>query len=356
MFSPYGVQAALAMVYAGASGETASQIGHVLAARSGTALARANAALAIRLAAAVSAPQNAQPGLVPHLNVANGMWLQSGLRLGRAFVDTVSGGFGAALRQADFRHQPEAARRTINHWVAGHTAGLIQNLMSPGTITVRTALVLANAVYLKAHWVSPFATSATRPGMFVTASGTRVSVPFMSQQETPFGYAAGWAVRAIALPYRYSTVSMLVVMPSAGALPGFERRLTNASLERLAASLRPTLVDLRMPRFHLTAHMQLDSTLAALGMPIAFTPRADFSPITTQTPLAISAVEHGADLKVNEAGTVAAAATGISVAPTAVAPGHVTHLSLDHPFLLFIRDNTTGAILFAGRVTDPAQS
>ena len=91
-------------------------------------------------------------------------------------------------------------------------------------------------------------------------------------------------------------------------------------------------------------------------MPIAFSPQADFSGITTQTPLAISAVEHGADLKVDEAGTVAAAATGISIAPTAAAPGRVIQLTLDHPFLLFIRDDRTGAILFAGRVSDPTQS
>jgi serpin B len=356
VFSPYSVQAALAMVYAGAAADTATQIGHVLGATSATALARANAALSSRLAEAVAAPQNAQPGQAPQLNVANGLWLQSALRLRPAFTQTLAGGFGPALKHVDFHRAPEAARQAINAWVAAHTEGLIRNLMTPGSITVRTALVLANAIYLKARWSNPFVAASSAPGTFLTASGARVSAPFMAQQQTPLSYGAGRGFRAIELPYRYSTLSMLVVMPSAGTLSGFERSLTTASVSRIAASLRPSLVDLRMPRFHLVTHIELNAILSALGMPIAFSPQADFSGITTQTPLAISAVEHGADLKVDEAGTVAAAATVISIAPTAAAPGRVVRLTLDHPFVMFIRDDRTGAILFAGRVSDPTQS
>jgi serpin B len=357
VFSPYSVQAALAMVYAGAAADTAAQIGKVLQAPSAAALARADSALRNRLAAAVR-PQNGSAGhaQAPHLSIANGLWVQSGLRLNGPFTRTLSTGFGPALNAVDFRRQPEAARQAINAWIAARTARLIQNLMGPGSITVRTALVLANAIYLKARWSNPFVAAATAPGTFFTASAAQVKTDFMAQQQTPLSYAAGSGFRAVELPYRNSSLSMLVVMPSPGTLDGFERRLTTGSLSALAASLKPTLVNLRMPRFHLVAHTELSSTLSALGMPIAFTPRADFSGITTQTPLAISAVEHGADLKVDEAGTVAAAATGISVAPTAVAPGHVIQLSLDHPFLLFLRDDASSAILFAARVTDPTKS
>jgi serpin B len=288
--------------------------------------------------------------------VADGLWLQSRLRLRPAFTQTLAIGFGPALKGVDFRRAPEAARHAINAWVAAQTAGPIQHLMSPGSIAVRTALVLANAMYLKARWSNPFVTASTEPGTFFMASGARVSAPFMSQIQSPMRYSAGHGFHAIELPYRSSTLSLLVVIPSAGTLPGFERRLTTASVSRTAASLRPSLVDLRMPRFHLIAHTELDAILSALGMPIAFSPQADFSGITTQTPLAILAVEHGADLTVDEAGTVAAAATGISVAPTAAAPGLVVQLTLDRPFVLFIRDDNTGAILVAGRVSDPTQS
>jgi serpin B len=89
-------------------------------------------------------------------------------------------------------------------------------------------------------------------------------------------------------------------------------------------------------------------------MPVAFTDAADFSGITTGTALKISAVEHAADLQVDEEGTVAAAATGIGLEPTAVSPLPATRLTLDHPFLAFLRDDATGAILFVAQVTNPA--
>jgi serpin B len=91
-------------------------------------------------------------------------------------------------------------------------------------------------------------------------------------------------------------------------------------------------------------------------MPAAFSASADFSAITHKVALEIQDVEHGAYMRVDEAGTVAAAATGISTVPTAVLGGPVLHLSLNHPFLLFLRDDSTGTLLFAGRVANPAQS
>jgi serpin B len=111
-----------------------------------------------------------------------------------------------------------------------------------------------------------------------------------------------------------------------------------------------------MPRFHLAGHSELNQPLAALGMPLAFSDQADFSGITGQLPLTISHVQHGADLAVDEHGTVAAAATGISFMPTSAFGGHPTRVMLDHPFLLFLRDAASGAILFAAQVVDPAKS
>lgn len=356
VFSPYSLQVALAMVDTGAAGETATQIGTVLRTPSATALARANAALSGRLDAATAHPQQAPAADVPRLNIANALWLQSGLRLKAPFTSTLAASFGAGPQLVNFRGQPEFARQTINAWVAARTQKLITNLMAPGSITSRTELVLANAVYLMARWSSPFVSAQTAPGPFFTATGASVSVPFMTQPSAPFTYASGPGYRAVDLPYRYSTLSMLVVMPDPGTIARFEQSLSTRSLAVLTRSLAPTLIDLHMPKFHLAAHTDLVPTLAALGMPVAFSDMADFSGITAQVPLAISAVEHGADLKVDEAGTVAAAATGIALAPTAVAPGRVTRLTLDHPFLLFLRDDSTGTILFAARVSNPAQS
>lgn len=121
-----------------------------------------------------------------------------------------------------------------------------------------------------------------------------------------------------------------------------------------AVSSTNRLLVVTMPRLDLFTRAQLNPVLAAVGMPLAFSRQADFSGITKQVSLQIHAVEHSAELRVDEAGTVAAAATGISIVPTlAVRPA--ARLVLDHPFLAFIRDRDTGAIAFAARVTDPSR-
>ncbi|HWE32453.1 MAG TPA: serpin family protein [Solirubrobacteraceae bacterium] len=150
-----------------------------------------------------------------------------------------------------------------------------------------------------------------------------------------------------------STLSMLLVMPAPGTLASFERHVPLAGIVR---SLRTKLVDLRMPRFRLALHQELNPVLEALGMPLAFSDGADFSGITHAVGLKLQAVEHGATLTADEQGTVAAAATGISTEPTAILGGPAVQLTLNHPFLLFLRDRDTGAVLFAGRVVNPAQS
>ncbi len=356
VFSPYSVQAALAMVGAGAAGKTASQLGRVLHAPALEPLQAGNATLAARLARATAPPPGARAGDAARLDIANGLFTQSGVSLEPRFAQTLSDDFGAAPQLVDFRSEPDAARQTINTWVAARTSKLINDLMPPGSITVQTALVLANAIYLRARWSSPFDPAATSRGSFFTAASGRVTAEFMNQAPVQLLYGRGSGYRALELPYLDSTLSMLVVMPQPGTLPSFERALSVAALARLQQALAPRLVEVRMPRFHLAGAEELNDLLAALGMPLAFTDRADFSGITSQARLKISEVQHAADLDVDEFGTVATAATGIALTPTAIAaPSLAVQLRLDHPFLLYLRDDVTGTILFAARVVDPTR-
>jgi serpin B len=355
VFSPYSIQTALAMLDQGAAGSTAAQIDRVLGGQDASALAPANGALGTRLNDAVSVPPH-DPAKGPKLLTADALWVQSGLPLEQPFQSALQQDFGAAPQAASFSTAPDTARQAINRWAATHTEQLIKNLMPPGSITAFTKLVLANAIYLKARWENPFVRSSTTTAPFFTAGSEHVSVPFMTEPgfEAPYGQGPGY--RAIDLPYAESSLSLLAVMPAPGALPSFQRTLTPSSLAQIAGSLRTRNVDLEMPRLNLRLHTSLNGTLEALGMPDAFSASANFSGITHKASLQIQDVEHDAFMRVDEAGTVAAAATGISTEPTAVLGGPAVHLSLDHPFLLFLRDDATGAVLFAGRVMNPAQS
>lgn len=354
VFSPYSIQAALAMVRQGAAGSTATAIDHVLGLRPGAPVGAANAALTARLAADTAAGRTTPTTNRATLLIANGLWIRRGLALRPSFTAALQGDFGATAQPLDFAGAPDAARAQINTWVAGHTGQLIKDLMGPGSIDASTALVLADAIYLKARWASPFVTAETSPGTFTTGATTRVTTPFMSQPAADFDYGHGPGYQAIDLPYRNSRLSLLAVMPSRGTLPQFQRDLTSARLAQIAGGLSDRMVDLEMPKFSLSLKADLVPELSALGMGIAFSPHADFSQITRSTSLTIAAVQHAATLKVDEAGTIAAAATGVALEPTAAPIGGVINLVLDHPFLLFLRDDTTGAVLFAARVENPA--
>ena len=356
VFSPYSIEAALAMVDQGAAGTTAAQIDHVLGVTGAAGLAASNAQLSSALALDVKPPAGASAAQTAQLDVANGLWLQSGFAVNPSFTATLAQDFGAGPQTIDFGGNPDAARQAINTWVADRTAHLIGQLFPSGTITPQTQLVLADAIYLKAHWSSPFDASLTAPAPFHPTSGPRVMAPFMHLAPdvvNAFPYARGAGYVAVALPYADSGLSMLAIMPSPGTLPAFQRSLNSAAIARIASSLASKPVAVSMPKLSIRIQTALNGALSGLGMPLAFSDAADFSRISTHTSLKIEDVEHAAVIKVDEAGTVAAAATGVSLEPTAIAVTPSIPLTLDHPFLLFLRDDRTGAILFAARVTNP---
>ncbi|HEV3055154.1 MAG TPA: serpin family protein, partial [Solirubrobacteraceae bacterium] len=340
VFSPYSIATALAMIDQGAAASTATQIGRVLGSGNATALAASERRLSSALAASVrDGSPGTSAGELARLQIANGLWVGSQLSVEQPFGAALGQDFGATPQTLDFGGSPDAARKAINAWVAQHTAQRIKGLMPPGTITAQTRLVLANAIYLNAHWSNPFVKGSTAPGPFEVAGGAMVTVRFMTEPVTQFAYGRGAGYRAIDLPYLDSTLSMLVVIPATGTLPGFEGGLNLGALSRISRGLATARVALRMPRFKLSLHAELNDVLSALGMPLAFSDAADFSGITHSVALKIQAVEQGATLTADEQGTVAAAATGISTEPTALPSGPIVRLTLDHPFLFFIRDD-----------------
>ena len=173
----------------------------------------------------------------------------------------------------------------------------------------------------------------------------------MTEPATQFAYGRGAGYRAIDLPYLDSTLSMLVVMPATGTLTGFERGLNlGACCRGSRAGSASARVALRMPRFKLSLHAELNDVLSALGMPLAFSDAADFLGSRTPSRSRSRRWSTARRCTADEQGTVAAAATGISTEPTALPGGPIVRLTLDHPFLFFLRDDATGAVLFAGRV------
>ena len=356
--SPASIVLALAMTRAGAAGTTATEMDAVLHARElgadPAALHPGMNALTSELAARSGTFQAMGESVTVELSIANSLWGQEGITWGEPFLDLLSAQYGAGMRLVDYIADSEAARTSINEWVADETKDRIPELLGEGTITADSRLTLVNAIYMKAPWLEPFTEDSTAPVPFATAAGQTVEVPMMRASRT-LGYATGDGWQAIELPYAGGALAMLLVVPDAGQLASTEAALGDGLLETAAQSLGSRQVNLGLPRFDLETKIELSDVLAALGMPSAFAlGSADFSGMTTDEQLFIGVVVHQANITVDEKGTEAAAATAVGMRAGSAPMDPPVELTLDRPFLYAVRDTGTGAVLFLGRVSDPS--
>jgi serpin B len=348
--SPASIQVALAMARAGARGTTASEMDAVMHGLGSDTNAAWVAALDASLNGKDATVKDGA-GVEHHvlLRSVNAPFAQQGLPLEPGYLEALSERFGAGLRLVDYVDDTEGARRLINGWVDGQTEARIPELLAPGILTTDTRLTLVNAIYLKAAWAEAFGAASTNPAPFTRLDGTVVQVPTM-RGSLKVRHATGPGWLAVELPYIGGSLAMLVIEPD--DLRAFEATLDPATLSSITAALEPgeALVDL--PAFGAETHAQLGDTLAAMGMPAAFSGAADFSGITSAERLAISAVVHQANIDVDEGGTEAAAATAVVVERVSASIGAL-RITIDRPFIFALRDLETGAVLFLGRITVP---
>jgi serpin B len=351
-FSPYSISQALAMTQTGARGATAEQMAKTL--QFSLPPERVGAAfnlLAQDLASLAKVPDD--PKAVGfRLNIVNALWGQKGYPFEAAFLDSLAENYGAGMRLLDFIQAPDPSRQAINAWVSSQTDKKIQDLVPPGAIDANTRLVLTNAIYFKAGWMYEFDKNRTRPADFTLVDGSKIQVPMMAQSEG-LDYAAGPDYQAVALPYIGGQMQMILLVPAEGQFSSFEQSLDAARLEEILQGLSFAQVNLSMPRFRYDSSFSLNDSLKRMGMPDAFDPdKADFSGMTGKRELYISDVVHKAYVSVDEQGTEAAAATAVMMGVTSM-PAQSVDLKIDHPFLLLIRAEQTGAVLFVGRVVNP---
>jgi serpin B len=366
--SPTSIALALAMVRPGAKGQTAAEMDKVLPGLGTAADASELAALMRSFAEATqyldangaplgpdATPDPANPNPVTELEVSDQAFIQQGMAVEQAYLDAISSRFGAGVGLLDFKNDPEAARLVINKWASDQTKGRIPEVLKPGTVTKADRVALANAIYLKAAWLSKFDPKLTKQAAFTTAAGTKVSVPTMAIDQT-FGYSAGAGYKAVELPYS-GGMSMTVVVPD--DMASFVSGLTAAKLSKLIVYGDQTYdVDLTLPRFSIDTSFELSGALEAMGMPTLFSSAADLSGVTTDEQLHVGSVIHEANIDVVESGTTAAAVTVVLMATGGGGPQEPpikVQFHVNKPFLYFIRDNIDGALLFMGRVDDPSK-
>ena len=347
--SPCSISTALAMTWGGAKGDTAAQMRKTL--RFGLPdddLHQAFAELQQRLNAAESRGKM-------RLRVANSIWPQKDYPFRKEYVTLLKDRYGVSVTPVDYVGAAESARGLINGWVSDRTEKKIQNLIPSGVLNNMTRLVLANAIYFKGTWATPFDKAATQDADFRLEGGRTAKAPFM-YQESEHGYAESASLQALDLGYRGGDLSMVVLLPRrSDGLATLEKDLSPAKLTDWLRETTPRKVRVFLPRFKMTYRFSVKESLLKLGMTDAFDPgKADFSGMGGKPhDLFISAVLHKAFVDVNEEGTEAAAATAVIISRAMAFATPPPEFRADHPFLFLIREKATGSILFLGRVADP---
>lgn len=347
VFSPYSIRQAFAMVYAGARGNTESQMTDVFRYTGGQSEIHAR----LNGLDTVLNGQEAGEGERFEINIANALWLQNDVPVEPNFLDVLARNYGAGAQLVDFRNQREQAAEMINAWVSEQTRQKIPKMIEAGDLDAQTFCIIGNAIYFNAGWAEEFDKSKTTDDWFNLLNGKSISVPTMHRRaHYPFAQTEKYIT--VALPYVGEATRMIILMPKEGYFGEIEAALdANLWKQIIETDLRgSTEIVLSMPRFSIEGGYELAALLSNMGLTDLFNASADLSGMSSD-PLYVALAKHNAIIEVDEEGTVAAAVTVIGPS-LQLGPWHV---DINRPFIYAIYDQPTGTILFLGRVMNPAE-
>jgi serpin B len=360
-FSPISISLAFGMTSAGAKGATLTELAQAMHfTLPQETLQPAFNSLSQNLAKlpqqAKDYAKNSGADNVPDvtLNIVNALWGEKTDAWQPTFLDVLAKNYGAGMNLGDFKNNADAERLVINQWVSDQTQARIKDLLTPGSLDSSTRMVLVNAINLTFPWDNPFDAKQTKPAAFTVEGGSPISIDTMhggSDSE----YAEDDLAQYSSMPLFGHSLTVDFFVPKDGKFADFEASLAT-EIAALHQAATPASVTLTLPKFkYTTPTVPLGDALKSLGMKTPFVSgTADFSGMTATEPLYISEVYHKAMIGMDEVGVQAAAATAIALNGGGVPPKAQT-LHVDRSFFLDIRDTTTGAILFFGRIVDPSQ-
>ena len=361
--SPYSIDSAFGMVYTGAKGRTQEEICAVL----GMPAAPADADTFFH---SMSDQYHAAEKV--DVLVSNSVWVDQRVTdlIRPDYRRTIENYYGGAFYVEDFGKKATVADK-VNALVDQNTRGMIKNVITPDDLTERTCMILLNTLFFEAKWLHPFKEDQTRPMPFYQFGGGSKQVRMMYQKRRfDYYYCEADNVHAVVLPYenpRFELVALMPVDPGDdqghSAMKSILAKIGD-KLDSWLANPSPYETRVWLPKVDLTDSMRLKDTLEALGMPSAFSPAtADFSGMFDYSKkpgderFYIEKVIHKTALKMDEYSTKAAAATAImgGIGGGLMQPPPENVFRADRPYLVLIRDNWTGLILFMGRINDPGK-
>lgn len=274
----------------------------------------------------------------------NGIWAQKEYAYLPDFKTAMETYYRATLGSADFKNNPEGAQKTLDKWASDNTGGLIKKM--PIGVTTDTRLILANALYFNGKWSSPFNADDTAKETFYNLNGRQYSTDMMMQESYYRGYADD-SLQAVEMTYGKGYYTMMIVMPTDS------KRLDEiaASIDwwQLHNKMEGGNILLKLPKFKTTSSWKdLQKVFPQMGL--GRLASSVFARMVIQPNIVLSKVAQDVTIEVEENGTKAAAVSeGEQMDGAAYLP---TIITFDHPFVYVIRENTTGTIMFMGRVVN----
>ncbi len=286
-----------------------------------------------------------------NVGIANSVWVSKSINIKSAFQTTCAESYDAKAASVDFTNG--SAQKTINKWSSEKTHGMIDDIA--GVLSPNTKMALLNAIYFKGVWTTPFDKSDTKNKPFTCADGIKRSVSMMHLygEKMAYGTLPQAGFKVLRMPYGNEAFGMTVILPDEGV--NLEDCIDKIDADRwneVENGMSFSTVNVQFPSFELSDDIGLQDYMNALGMKTAFTGGADFSNLS-DTPLAVSLAKQKSKIKVDEAGTEAAAVTIIEMKETSIGPSEdykVNDFIVDRPFAFVISEKSTGAILFIGKI------
>lgn len=344
--SPFSVSTALAMVYEGARNKTRTEMARTLLFPDNSETLNKN------FKDLISDTQKSDNNKFYVFNIANSIWAQKDFNFLHSFFTAANSYYNAKIEGVNFKTAKERkiACRKINDWTAKKTNDKIKDLLNANSLDKDTKAVLVNAVYFRAQWDKTFNKDLTKQEVFYGLPEYKKK-DFM-HTEKRMRYVEKNSIKFLEIPYKNKKASLIILMPDTSvSIDALSKKINYNFYEELYKKAEYKNIKLSLPKFKIEYKNDLAKPLYNAGMRKAFTNSADFSGITCKKELRIDKVIHQTFIKVDESGTEAAAATAVVMKRiTSVNPAEVIEFKADHPFIFLIRENTTGSILFIGRL------
>ncbi|XP_030559568.1 serine protease inhibitor 88Ea-like isoform X1 [Drosophila novamexicana] len=354
-FSPYSTYHALLLAYFGATGETEQELTKTL--RLSWAPSKEAVRSAYRTEKQARALRAKEMPL--EFSSADRLYFDNQVSLASCLDSRLHD----EIVQLNIRDNAELTRQQINSWIANVTHDQIKDMLAAGDIDSRTQLVLANAAYFKGQWSSRFNADKTEQMLFYTSSENYSFVPMMKQKGNfLLNPDERLGAHVLQLPYRTSMketdedsdISMVIILPPFNT-DALERVLAKLNAETLEAALKEASsreIEVSLPKFEFEQRLELVPILREMGINQIFDSNASFNDFSTEQSINFGDAKHMAKIKVDEEGSVAAAAT-VLVSFRSARPIEPTKFECNHPFVFLIYDHKASAILFTGIYRDP---